>query len=63
MRDFDTKIRNNNKVTSNKTKQREKMQGEKELCNHITSYLKLINDLAKEVTLILTKGLEKDLEN
>ena len=44
-KDFDEKLRNiNNRVTSNRTKQ---IGADNKLADCITSYAKLINDLAK----------------
>ena len=60
-RDFNEKLSNiNNKSVSNKTKQ---IDAYKKLTDHIASYTKLINDLSREVRLISTKGLTKDLIN
>ena len=49
-----------NKVTSKKIKH---LEAEKKLNCYINSYTKLINDLSREVKLISTKRLTKDLIN
>ena len=57
--DFDAKLKNIvNKVTLNKTRQ---VQNDIILSDHTTSYIKLINDLTKEVGLIPTKRLTKNI--
>ena len=57
--DFDAKLKNIvNKVNLNKTRQ---VQNEIILSDHTTSYIKLINDLTKEVGLIPTKRLTKNI--
>ena len=57
--DFDSKLKNIiNKVTLNKTRQ---VQHEIILSDHTTSYTKLINDVTKEVGLIPTKRLTKNI--
>ena len=58
---FDEKLRKiNNKVTSSKTKH---VDSKKDLNDHITSYIKLINDLSGKFKLISTRGFTKDLIN
>ena len=59
--DFDKKLRkNNDKVTLNKARH---VEAEKKLNDQINSDTKLRNDLSREVKLISTKGLTKDLVN
>ena len=48
------------KVTSNKTRH---VEAGKKLNDHITFYKKLLNDLLRNVKLILTKESTKDLMN
>ena len=53
-KNLDEKLRKiNDKVTSNKTKQ---VKTEKELNCHISSYIRLINDLTKQFKLTSTKA-------
>ena len=58
---FDEKLRKiNNKVNSSKTKH---VDSKKDLNDHITSYIKLINNLSGKFKLISTRGFTKDLIN
>lgn len=58
--DFCTNLRNNHRVTSNKINH---VDPDNKLPDHITSYKQETNDLVKEVKILLTKKLTKDLIN